>query len=60
MSYGEHRGFSPNFEICKGCFVHDIILGVGCYVRVKKKTKHVVVFVRGVFCPCILIFGRGV
>ena len=34
--------FCPNFEICMGCFVHVILLGVGCFVSLQ---KHVVVFV---------------
>ena len=40
MSYGELRKtggvFCPNFEICMGCFVHVILLGVGCFVSLQK------------------------
>ena len=58
MSEGEHvrPPVCPNFKICMGCFVHVILLGVGCFVSLQKK-KHVVVFVhiyqngRGVLCP---------
>ena len=64
MSYGELRktcgGFCPNFEICMGCFVHVILLGVGCFVSLQKNMwwflstynkMDVGGYVRGVFCP---------
>ena len=55
-------GFCPNFKICMGCFVHVKLLGVGCFVSLKKKTwwflstytkMGVGCFVRGVFCPTL-------
>ena len=53
-------GFCPNFEICMGCFVHVILLDVGCFVSLQKNMwwflstcnkMDVGCFVRGVFCP---------
>ena len=64
MAYGELRkalgGFCPNFEISMGCFVHVILLGVGCFVSLQKNMwwflstfnkMDVGGYVRGVFCP---------
>ena len=46
------RGFCPNFEICMGCFVHLILLGVGCFFSLQKKTC-------GGFCPPITKWTWG-
>ena len=52
--------FCPNFKICMGCFVHVILLGVGCFVSLQKNMWWFLStynkmdmggYVRGVFCP---------
>ena len=58
----KHEGFCSNFKICMGCFVHVILLGVGCFVSLQKNMwwfsstynkMDVGCFVRGVFCPTL-------
>ena len=63
MSYElrKTRGvFCPNVEICMGCFVHVILLGVGCFVSLQNNMwwflstynkMDVGGYVRGVFYP---------
>ena len=52
--------FCPNFKICMGCFVHVILLGVGCFVSLQKNMWWFLStynkmdmggYVHGVFCP---------